>query len=396
MEYLARLNKAIYSWCTIANILSLIQKVCAVTLAYLIGYWIMIPEYSENFWWNLIKREHGDQRIAIYGLTNRIGEHNLHLRLIKAAKALKIDFVAIALDDRLTGDSVFKPLYTLPINLLHYIFKPQMNLASTHLVNYLPAGYNIVYLDVPTSMLMDENHHFLNDVRYLYEYDAYADVYSLVHGKNDYLIQTLSRKKQKFDIYHVYFGDNYREYTPAKYETALITGSLWGCARNNQRVRRALKHLAEDQLLYGLGLQDLAFLNKGYLGTTAQYAKDPVFVLSEFQKLHGISIVLTTLEHMIEGIPTLRIAEASAAANLIISDYNLFVRKFYGNNVLYIDIFQNETNIAHQIKQHILWARTHPAEAKLMAESSYKIFAEHFYIEKQLKDLIEAVQKRSR
>lgn len=392
MLYPTQIGKKFYAWLTLGNIARLIPKLLFLAMLYFAGYLIIIPEYSKNFWWKIVTQKLSNERIALYGITNKIGENNLHLRLIKAAQTLNMDYVAIAFEDTISQDQLIKKIYTLPMNFINYFFKPQVNLASTHFVNYLPNGYNVVYLNVPTSMLMDSDHQFLKNLEYLYQYDGYADLYSLVHGENSYLIKTLSQKKQKFDIYPIYFSENYKEYAPAQYETALITGSLWGCARNSNRMRRALRYLADDNLLYGLGLPDLAFLEKGYLGPTRKYSKDPIFALREFQKLHGISIVFTTLEHMIEGIPTLRIAEASAAANLIISDYNLFVRKFYGNSVLYVDILQNERDLYLQIKNHILWARQHPAEAKAMGEQAYKIFAENFYIEKYLKELISKVK----
>jgi hypothetical protein len=391
-SYIKKIIKKIYTWLTLGNIARLITKILILVILYFVGYLVIIPKYSNNFWWKLVTKKLSHDRIALYGVTNRIGENNLHLRLIKAAQNLNIDYVSIAFNDAITWNDTIKKIYTFPMNFINYFFKPQINLASTHFVNYLPIGYNIVYLNIPTSMLMNSDHEFLQELHYLYQYDGYADIYSLVHGQNEYLIKTLSRRKQKFDIYPVYFGDNYKEYVSAQYETALITGSLWGCARNNNRMRRALRYLAEDGLLYGLGLPDLAFLAKGYLGPTNKYSKDPVFTLSEFQKLHGISIVFTTLEHIIEGIPTLRIAEAAAAANLIISDYNLFVRKFFGNSVLYVDVFQNEKELYLQMKEHILWARQHPEEAKAMGAQAYKIFAENFYIEKHLKELISSVK----
>jgi len=386
-----RITSTIYSWLTLANFLRSIPTVILVIILYLAGFFLIVPQYSNKFWLKLVTNKLSADRIAIYGITQRIGEYNLQLRLIKGARNLNIDFIAISFEDAITENPIIRTFYMLPINLLNYIFKPKLNLATTHYVNYLPIGYNIVYLNVPTSFLMDANLNFLEELSYLYQYDGYADIYSLVNGRNDYLIKTLSKKKQKYDIYPVYFGDNYKDYSPAKYETALITGSLWGCARNNNRLRRALKHLADDGFLLSIGLPDLAFLGKGYLGPTTKYAKDPTFVLGELQKLHGISLVFTTLEHMIEGIPTLRIAEAAASANLILSDYNHFVRKYFGNSVLYVDTLQNDVEIHKQIKDHILWARQNPEEARNMGEQAYKIFAENFYIEKHLKYLIDSV-----
>jgi len=355
----------------------------------------MVPEYSDQFWQKLLTNKLSPNKISIYSILSRIGEYNLYLRLQTAAKNLNIDYVAISLENSLSSNLVIRNFYLIPINIINYFFKPKFNLAVTHYVDFLPIGYNIVYLNVPSTLLYNVNFTFYKEYEYLYKYDAYADLYSLVHGKNEVLIKTLEKGNKELKIHPIYFGDNLQEYSQKKHETLLLTGTLWGCARNSTRLKRALKYLADENLLYAIGLEDLSFLGNAYLGESADFAKDPIFVLKEFQKLHGIALVLTSLEHMIEGIPTLRIAEAAAAGNLIISDQNIFVRKYLGNNVLYVDSLQSDIEIYKQIKNHVIWARDNPDKAQSMAQNSHKIFAENFSIEQHLKNLLDSMNQNS-
>ena len=94
-----KIAKKIYSWLTLANLLSSLPKIILIIILYFVGFFIIVPEYSNKFWLKLLTNKLSADRIAIYGVSSRMGEYNLQLRLIKGAKNLNIDFVAISFEE---------------------------------------------------------------------------------------------------------------------------------------------------------------------------------------------------------------------------------------------------------------------------------------------------------
>lgn len=102
----------------------------------------------------------------------------------------------------------------------------------------------------------------------------------------------------------------------------------------------------------------------------------------------GISLLLHTQLHLNGGAPTGRIFEAAAAKTVIISDKHPFVEKYFGDNVLYVDVTQDAQAIYQQIDKHMQWIYANPQAAKRLAEASNAIFVEHFSMEAQLLKLL--------
>lgn len=355
--------------------------------------WLIIFEFefSENFWIKLISGNLSNYRMSVY-TSWHIGESLLSHKIRKVASTMGVDYSAIVFNQAFTEFWLTRGLYYNATNLINYLFKPNFNLAVTHHVNIVPIGYNITYLNVPSTMLYNIKGGFKSDLQHLKKYDAYADLYSFVHGKNPYLdeaikIDSLQNKK----IIPLYLGHNYINYSqPVSFQQALITGTLWGCNRGSLRVIRALKRLAIEDLLiaYGVGGY-FKELGNGYKGSFDKLKGTIVDNIITVQKQYGIALIIHSLEHMVEGLPTSRISEALASGSLIISDKHNFVKKFLGDNALYIDTFVSDEQIYQQIKSHILWARNNQGEVRKMTEAAYKVFAEELTIEKQIKFLIE-------
>lgn len=156
----------------------------------------------------------------------------------------------------------------------------------------------------------------------------------------------------------LYLAQNYVEYSSATKNQALVVGSLWGCNRNSLRMMQALQRLSKSNLLVAYGLDALKPLGQGYKGALESFEPQIInnsLKLVALQKKYGISIVVHNLEHMIDGLPTSRIAESIAAGAIVISDEHPFIKKFFGDNVLYIDDLKSSEEIYSQIYNHIMW-----------------------------------------
>jgi hypothetical protein len=394
MEYLVRFLKINFSC---RKFIGNIPKLLMMFIIYCIVFLALLPDYSPGFWKKLLTRKLSPDRILVLGVSSRIGEYNLYQRILKGFDNIGMDYYGVAFADGAVDSVIIRGLFLLPLNILNYFLEPMINFTTTHYINIIPNGYNLVYLNVPRSMLYNTNNGFSSSVKHLYQYDGYVDLYSYVHQENDILLDLIKKNDKKKQIFPLFFGDNMTTFKEAKLETALITGSVWGCGRDNLRVKRVLKLLAKEKLLVAVGLPVYRMLGDAYLGTlSALGGKNMSYDYSEIlrmvQQKYGISIVFHTLEHMIEGIPTLRIAEAAASGNLIISDDSLFVKRYFGNNVLYVNTIASEHEIYQQLRGHILWARANPELANEKARKSYDIFINNLTIEKSLLEMLDRVK----
>lgn len=98
----------------------------------------------------------------------------------------------------------------------------------------------------------------------------------------------------------------------------------------------------------------------------------------------GVSLVLHSSVHNAYGLPSGRIFEAAAASTVIICDENPFVKKHFGNSVLYINTNENGESIYHQVHRHMQWIQSHKEEALKKAKDAYEIYQKHFLLEDQL------------
>ncbi len=103
----------------------------------------------------------------------------------------------------------------------------------------------------------------------------------------------------------------------------------------------------------------------------------------------GITLIFHAHDHLNSGTPTGRIFEAAGANTVIISDRNQFIVDNFGDNVLYIDVNKNSTEIFSQIDQHMQWIFANPEQAQQMAERCHDIFLEKFTLEEQMQRLLD-------
>lgn len=87
---------------------------------------------------------------------------------------------------------------------------------------------------------------------------------------------------------------------------------------------------------------------KGEIPYTSESIQDRIFDC-------GVCLVLHSDIHIKHEIPSGRIFEAAAAASVIISDMNPFVKKHFGDSVLYIDHTKSGELMFAEIDAHMRW-----------------------------------------
>lgn len=335
--------------------------------------------------------------VAIYSTSNRIGEGELRKRAVIAAKNLGWNVIDGDFDESTSNYIVTSHFYYSALTLLNLIYKPKFTLAVTHYVFIVPSfGYNIVYLNVPNYMLFTRDS-FLSKYKHLEKYDGYIDLYSVANGSNPKLTKALKNLgKEDAIVIPLYLSQNYRPYSPAKREEMVVIGSLWGCNRSSVRIADSLYDLAMEGKLVAYGIEDLEFLGNAYKGRIEDYdkGKSSVDNLFNLQKRYGIALAIHNLEHMIEKIPTSRVAESIASGSIVVSDQNGFIKQFFGDNILYFDALVTEDKIYSQLTNHIKWIRENPEEVEKKAKAAHEIFMNEFALEKQLQKLYDMLEKK--
>lgn len=394
---LKRIFKAIFRGWHLGKVVNFSNFFKIIFLYVFAIFWVIAFEfnYSKNFWHHLFNDKFTDRRISFYTTLDRPGERTAHDRMIMLLDRLGYDYSAIKFSEALSHFWLTAHFYYMSASIINYLLKPKFNLSLTHHVSILPFGYNIVYLNMPLDTFYDPSGKFFKQWEHLNKYDEYVDLYSLMHGKNDLLKNAIKANGKDKPIIPLYIAQDTRPYNKLQMDKALITGTLWGCNRNSIRFTRALKKLSEDHLLIGVGTKVyLGFLDDAYLGRMEDFGHAPD-AIDTLQKKYGIALVVHSQEHMLDGVPTSRILEAVANGALVISDKNKFLLKFFGDSLLYFDIYGDSEEIYSQIKKHILWAKNNPAEAHAKTKKAYQIFIDNFTMEKALDQLFLTSKKPS-
>ncbi|MBO7454006.1 MAG: glycosyltransferase family 1 protein [Alphaproteobacteria bacterium] len=103
----------------------------------------------------------------------------------------------------------------------------------------------------------------------------------------------------------------------------------------------------------------------------------------------GVALVLHSVGHFKDDIPTARIFEAIAASTVVITDRLPFIVKNFGDSVLYIDRDKSSEEMFKQIDAHMKWILSHPQKAIELARQSHEIFLKNFTLERIMKNVME-------
>ncbi|MDR1334277.1 MAG: hypothetical protein LBJ71_03600 [Holosporaceae bacterium] len=122
---------------------------------------------------------------------------------------------------------------------------------------------------------------------------------------------------------------------------------------------------------------------KSYRGEIASNSEAVI----ETMKKEGIALVLHSDEHLESSTTTSRIFEATAASCVIICDKHKSIMEYFGDSILYIDVYQSTEKIFEQIDSHVKWIQKNPQKAMEMARKAHKIFVENFTLEKEVEKI---------
>lgn len=391
-NYLNNKLKYIISECSWRNIfrldtlLKLLFMYCVIVSVLILSYW----DYSNGAF-----SDNDKTKIAIYSARGRIGEHQLYLKTLNTLQKLDIEYIGFSLDETMANYCLSRPFFKSAFYIMHKLVKPRFSISLTHHTHIVPPGYSLVYLNVPDVNLFGTAGKFLDVIGHLKEFDGYIDLYSFVHGENPALKEVLKNEdKENAPILPAYLSQDIREFhLPSSYNYAVVTGTIWGCNRSSYRLISALKMLgAEDKLkAYGMSYS-YSFMGQNYLGPLEKYG-NPMDAVINVQRDGGIALIFHNFEHLIQGLPTSRIAEAIMSGSIVISDQHPFLRKYFGENILYFNSFGSAEEIYNEIKSHIIWVQQHPEKAREMSKSNYEIFSKELSLEIQLQKVIKEVEE---
>ncbi|HEY9619571.1 MAG TPA: glycosyltransferase [Crinalium sp.] len=98
----------------------------------------------------------------------------------------------------------------------------------------------------------------------------------------------------------------------------------------------------------------------------------------------GVGLCLHREEHRRDGLPSMRIFEVVASGAIAICGDHPFIRKAFGDAVLYVDPDAAIADQLEQISQHMRWIGENPSDALAMSKAAHAIFLENYTLEKLL------------
>jgi hypothetical protein len=101
----------------------------------------------------------------------------------------------------------------------------------------------------------------------------------------------------------------------------------------------------------------------------------------------GMGLCLHLPQHRGDEVPNMRVFELAAAGAVIIADRHPFIREWFGDTVLYVDLEGGEEAGAAEILERFAWVQAHPAQARAMAAAAQEIFNRHLCLEALLSPL---------
>lgn len=313
----------------------------------------------------------------------------------KAASSLGID--SYILEFPFHWDNQLRPLTFQDFfikffsDIVNYFCKPAF------VVTFVPPQYPITSKDIPNILVIrcespKDNSLWKADFRY---YDGYLSYQG--YGKEYLTTQNIFDKFPRPTVYsspHV----AYVNYKPLEFNKIFYPSANWDALRTSEKYQKFLKRLSDDEIIQFFGPKEAwghwNFIEKNYQG----YISDKNNAYQKKMQSLGISLVLHSQDHLKAKTPSARIFESAAASTLIISDEHPFVKKEFGDTVLYVDTNQDEKKIYTQIKKHFEWVQTHPKEAAEKAKCAHRIFAEKFTTKKKFFEylaLYEQITKKS-
>lgn len=236
--------------------------------------------------------------------------------------------------------------------------------------------------------LFDPKNHFFKSDGFLHKdyssYNGYLITYDVSQNKKDF---APGGKTAWMQWYPTAQWIDYQEVDPSY---LFYVCANWSQRSRDPRYKILLKLLDKKPYTRFYGLEHF---KKLYPRSYVSFIPvDGEFILRTIQDC-GVALVLHSLDHLDNSIPSGRIFEAVASSAVVICDKNPFVMNTFGDSVLYIEQNADGITMFKQIESHMDWIHTHPKEALEMAKRAHAIYVEKFLLEDQLLRLEEFHEK---
>jgi spore maturation protein CgeB len=309
-------------------------------------------------WWRPFKAPEVSQQIKKIAVLTRPdfqGEYSFARRVEAASKNLGWQADVLDID---AFKRIRDPSYDLVINLVPGRYK--FRKAKHYLALFHPSHH---YFD-PDGTLS----------KYYRDYDGYLLSYPPEEKDKNFG----SKGKPHMDWYPTIQDCEYKEVDPT---SLFYLACIWGNRFNDAKMQKFLHLLDEESFprIYGKDS-----IQKHCPKTYCSPIPFDSHSVCEKEAECGVVLVLHSDDHNVCGLPSGRIFEAAAASCVIISDQNEFVKKWFGDAVLYIDTKESAETILAQVKDHMAWIQANKEEALEKSRRSYAIYRDHFVLEDQL------------
>lgn len=183
------------------------------------------------------------------------------------------------------------------------------------------------------------------------------------------------------------------------YEPSLENPMIFYCGINFDRPAiggrgrhdKIFSDLEEEGIIKIFGPKKIDVLEpwSGYESYSGEIPFDGISIMKEINKC-GVVLVLASEVHRKYDVVTSRIYEAAAGGAVVIAYNSDFIKKEFGDCVLFIDYpLHSHENVSSQIINHFKWIKKNPLEAKEKANKLQEIFLKKFSMTRQLTNLIE-------
>jgi hypothetical protein len=161
------------------------------------------------------------------------------------------------------------------------------------------------------------------------------------------------------------------------------------------RFEDTLKVLDKKNLvkIYGPKMMQGIDVWEGYRNYVKSIPFDGKTIINEIASC-GIALVLSSEAHCQSSLMSNRLFEGLAAGAVIVADQNPFIKKYFGESVLYFDNTGTVKEVTEQIIGCYEWIKKNPEQARSMATKAQQIFLEKFDLSKQLQELLTNHPKR--
>lgn len=217
---------------------------------------------------------------------------------------------------------------------------------------------------------------YFSQIKNVLSYDGYL---SSSEKKTLWIRDVLYGTHKKTFIAPFYTSSNETPYCPPNVESPRLvyTGSNW----DGPRFKELFEKLDSQEYLeiYGRA-EGWKHIQNSYKGALPF---DGETVLKTLSKA-GVGLCLHRKEHLEADIPSMRIFEIVASGAVAICEEHPFIRKAFGDSVLYVAPHLSVTEQVQQISNYMEWIRNNPQDALELSRKAHSIFTEKYSLEKLL------------